>query len=306
MPLLSLLAQTSTSNGEGQGDLLSDVGSEIRVVIDRWSAGQIGLSDLAIAVAILAIAAVISFFVRRQARKLTARLDSSAATAGLVVGRLISLGVYLFATGLVLEVLGFTLGPVVMVALVIWAAVVFARPLMHDLNSGLELQLRGSLRIGDLVETHGVLGTVEGVNTRSVVLVTGDGKTIELPSREVADGALVNLSTLGRRRSAMALSLPGGADVVEMTDRLRVTVEGVGHVLDEPPPEVVITGFDGTSTSVTILYWHGPELWAERLASDRVGRAVLESLAADGLALSDPSIVVKEAGVPPMGWPPAQ
>ncbi len=305
MPLLSLLAQTTNSNGEGQGDLLGELGSEIRVVLDRWSAGQIGLADLAIGAGVLAVAALASFLVRREARKMTARMDAPAATAGLVVGRLVALGIYLFATGLVLEVLGFTLGPVLMIALVIWAALVFARPLMHDLNSGLALQLRGSFRIGDLVETNGITGTVEGVNTRSVILITGDGKTVEIPSREVADNALVNYSTLGHRRSAMTLSLPEGAAVVDITDRLRTVVEGLGHVLDEPPPEVVITGFDGTRTSVTILYWHDPELWAERVASDRVGQTVLELLTAEDFALSDPGIVVKEHDPPVLGRPPS-
>jgi len=303
---MSLLAQTNSSNGEGQGDLLGELGSEIRVVVDRWSAGQIGWPDLAIAAVILAVAGMGSFLVRRQARRLTAHLEAPAATAGLVIGRLISLGIYLFATGLVLEVLGFTLGPVVIVALIIWAALVFARPLMHDLNSGLELQLRGSLQIGDVLETNGVLGTVEGVNTRSVILTTGDGKTVEIPSRDVAEHALVNLSTLGRRRSAMTLSLPEGADVLEVTERLHTAVEGVGHVLDEPRPEVVVTGFDGTSTTVTILYWHGPELWAERVARDRVGRAVLNTFATEGFTLSDPTVVVKGTGMARLGRPSAQ
>lgn len=300
MPLKSFQTTDSTPDPttdstptEGQPDLLSEIGSEISVVVDRWSAGQIGLSELAVAAAILAAAGGGSFLVRRQARRLTAHLDEPAATAGLVIARLISLGIYLFAAGLILEVLGFTFGPVVIVALVVWTAVVFARPMLHDLNSGLALQLRGSLHIGDLVETNGFVGTVQGVSIHSVTLVTGDGKTVEIPSREVTDQALVNFSTLGRRRSEMRLSLPEGADAVEVADRLRTAVEGVGHVLDEPPPEALLTAFDGTGTSVTILYWHGPESWAERLATDRVARAVLELLTAEDIALSDPTIVVK-------------
>jgi hypothetical protein len=103
----------------------------------------------------------------------------------------------------------------------------------------------------------------------------------------------------------MTLSLPEGAAVVDIADRLRTVVEGLGHVLDEPPPEVVVTGFDGTRTSVNILYWHAPELWAERTASDRVGQAVLELLAEEDFALSDPGIVVKEHGSPLPGRPPS-
>jgi small-conductance mechanosensitive channel len=119
----------------------------------------------------------------------------------------------------------------------------------------------------------------------------------------VAEKALVNLSVLGHRRSAMTLSLPEGAAVIGITERLHAAVEEVGHVLDEPPPEVVITGFDGANTSITILYWHGPELWAERVASDRVGQTVLGLLAAEDFALSDPGIVVKGHDPPVLDRP---
>lgn len=294
--LIWFFAQTIPPVPEGQEDLLSEVGSDIRVVLDRWSAGQIGIYELLIAAGIVAVAALASWLVRRQARRLTSHLEAPAATAGLVIGRLASLGIYLLALALILEVLGFSLGPVVILVLVVWAAVVIAKPLMLDLNSGLILQLRGSLVVGDVIETNGIVGTIEGVNNRTVVVATGDGKTVEIPSREVLDNALVNYSTLGHRRSDLTLRLPEGVDVGDMADRLSDVVGRVGHVLEEPPPEVVVSGFDGTRTRVRVLFWHGPELWAERLACDRVARAVLDLRRDLDFSLADPAIVLKEPG----------
>ncbi len=296
MQLISLFAQST----EEQQGLLSELGSEFEVVIDRWAAGQIGITELLIGAAIVAVAAFGGWIVRRQAHRLTTDMEAPAATAGLVIGRLVSLAIYLLALGLILEVLGFSLGPVVIIVLIIWAAVIIAQPLMLDLNSGLILQLRGSLVAGDVIETNGIVGTSQEVNTRSVVLVTGDGKTAEIPSRVVLDQALVNFSTLGHRRSEMSLRLPESVDVDDITDRLLDIVKRVGHVFDEPPPEVVVSGFDGTQTSVTILFWHGPEIWAERLARDRVGRAVVDLLRKRELSLADPAIVLKDPGVPPI------
>ncbi len=283
LQLISFLAQTTDSSTEEQQDLFSELGSEFEVVIDRWSAGQIGVSELLIGAAIVAVAAVAGWIVRSQARRLTAEMEAPAATAGLVIGRLVTLAIYLLALSLILEVLGFSLGPVVILVFIIWAAVVIARPLMLDLNSGLILQLRGSLIAGDVIETNGVIGTIEGVNTRSVVLVTSDGKTVEIPSREVLDKVLVNFSTLGHRRSEMALDLPEGANVAEFTELLHQVIERIDHVLDEPPPDVVVSGFDGTQTSVTVLFWHGPELWAERVTRDRVGASDPGSSPCSGL-----------------------
>ncbi|MFW2382899.1 MAG: mechanosensitive ion channel family protein [Acidimicrobiales bacterium] len=292
---ISLFAQTTEPTSQGSDDLLSELGSEIQVVLDRWSAGQIGVSELLIGAGVIAVAALCSWLVRRQARRVTAHLEAPAATAGLVIGRLVSLAIYLLALGLILEVFGFSVGPVVILVLIFWAAMIIAKPLMLDLNSGLILQLRGSLVAGDVIETNGVVGTIQGVNTRSVVLVTSDGKTVEIPSREVIERVLVNFTTLGHRRSELTLRLPESADVDGMIDRLRSVVEGVGHVLDVPPPEVVVSGFDGTSTSVTLMFWHGPELWEERLARDRVGRAVLDVVRDPHYSLADPAIVVRSS-----------
>jgi len=274
------------------GGLISDVGSEIKVAVDRWSAGQIGLSDIVVAGTIVAIAALVAFIIRRLARRWTDHLEGGAATAGLVVGQLLSAAIYLVAVGLVLEVLGFGLGPVVMIALVLAVGVMFLRPLISNMSSGLVLQLRSPFAPGDLVQTQGVTGVVEQVSTRTVILVTNDGQTVHIPSQEVLDNPFVNLSAIGRRRSAITFQVPWGTDLSHLVDVVHDTVAQVVEVLEDPAPDVVVSGFDGAHPCMKVLFWHAPEFAAERRARDRVCHALVAALEGSELALADPAVHV--------------
>jgi len=285
---------------DSDGTLVSDVGSQIKVAVDRWSAGQIGLSDLAVAAGIVAVAATAAWLVRRLSVRWTRRLEGPTATAGLVIGQLASAAIYLFAVALVLEVLGFGLGPVVIIVLILAVAVMFLRPLIQNMSSGLLLQLRGPFAPGDLVETSGVTGVVEAVNTRTVVLITGDGRTVHIPSRDVLDHSLVNHSALGRRRSTISFRVDGGADPAPAAASLCDALANVEEILTDPPPEVVVTGFDGSHTCMDMLIWHEPELPSGRAARDAASRALITAFDGLELNLADPTVHVTRTATTPL------
>jgi small-conductance mechanosensitive channel len=289
---LSVLFMRQSTEPSSDGDLVSEVGSEIKVTLDRWSAGQIGLSDFVVAGTIIALAALLAFVVRRLTRRWADKLEGSAATAGLVIGQLLSAAIYLVAVGLVLEVLGFGLGPVVMIVLVLAVGVMFLRPLISNMSSGLLLQLRSPFAPGDLVETQGITGVVEQVNTRTVILVTNDGRTAHIPSEDVLGHPLVNFSAIGRRRSTVTFQVPWGTDLSNVVAVAHDTVAQVVEVSEDPPPEVVISDFDGAHPCVKVLFWHGPEFATERRARDRVCHALVAALEGSDLALADPAIHV--------------
>ncbi|MGI9603296.1 MAG: mechanosensitive ion channel family protein [Acidimicrobiales bacterium] len=298
----SQLTQTDSSESQGssesQEDLVSQVGGEIEVGLDRWSAGQLDVTDLIVALAVVVAAAALSWLLRRLFARLAPHAEGPTATAVLVGGQLASVAVYLFAAGIVLEVLGFGLGPILVLVLVIVVAALFLQPLIQNLSAGLLLQLRGPFKPGDVIDSNDTVGVVEEVNARTVVIITKDGRSVHIPNRDVLDHTLVNYSVLGRRRSEMALRLAGEAGQVDAIDRLQHAVAGVGAVLTEPPPEVLLTGFDGTQVEVEVQFWHAPQLSAEGVARDSVARAVLDAVDATDLVLEDPRAVV--TNVPPV------
>lgn len=273
-------------------DLLSEVGSELQVTLDRWSAGHIGLSDLVVAGAIAAAAALLAWVARRMIRRVTRNWEGPAEAAGVIIGQLLSVAVYLFATGLVLEILGFGLGPVIILLLIVVLIVLFLRPVVRNLSSGLLLQLGGTFAHGDLIETNGLLGVVEQFGTRTVVLVTNDGQTVHIPNHEVLGKPLVNYSSVGRRRSELTLRLPQGADVTALVERLADDLASLSDVLDDPAPEVVRAGFDGDQPLLRVLFWHGPELRDERGARDGVAGVVARLVDRREFSLTSTSIVI--------------
>ncbi|MGI9614235.1 MAG: mechanosensitive ion channel family protein [Acidimicrobiales bacterium] len=286
----------SLSRSQSNEDLVSGVGTELEVGVDRWSTGQIGLADVVVAGAVLAVAVVGAWIVRRIFDRMASRLDGPAATASLIGGQVVSVAIYLFAAAIVLEIMGFSLGPVVVLVTVVVVGLLLLQPVIWNLSAGLLLQLRSPFRPGDVVETNEVLGTVEEVNTRTVVLATSDGRTVHLPNRKVLDEMVVNYSDLGRRRSELTLRLAAGVDVDDVTDRLQEALVDVGYVLQNPPPTIVVTGFDGCQLCLQMLFWHRPELSAERVARDRVARATAAVVGAPNFLLADPAIIVRSPG----------
>ena len=149
-----LAAQTVNTqpdtNGSG-GGLVSDVGQEIKVTLDQWSAGQLGFGDLLIALAIVIAGAVLAWLASRIAKRMARKHEGAARAAIATVGILVASFVVMFAVALALEVLGFGLGPILILFLLLVVAVLLVRPLITNLSSGVLLQVRGAIEAGNLV-----------------------------------------------------------------------------------------------------------------------------------------------------------
>ena len=275
------------------GVLISDVESEIKVLIDRWSVGIIGWTDIILAVAVMAGSAAVAWLVRRLLKRSTASWEGPAAAAVVVIGQVVSVGIYLVGAAVAMEIFGFNMGPVLVLVFLATVVLLFLRPVVENLSSGLLLQLRGACQPGDVVKIDDVLGEVQEVSTRTVVLMTTDGRTLYIPNSMVLDGLLTNYSQFGRRRSSLALRLPERADVGGLTTRVSEAITHVGQVLDEPPPGVVVTGFDGAQVCVEVHFWHAPDVSAEAAACDAVGRALVDLFATTDSALANVAILVR-------------
>ena len=251
-----MLTQTSDTDGTGT-DLIQELGTDIQVAVDRWSVGQV---------------------------------DAVAASR---LGQILTLGLYLLATVIALEILGFSLGPVLIIIVLLVVVLLFLQPVVKNLNSGFVLQLRGSFKPGDLVRIDELIGVVEEISTRAVVLATNDGRRVHIPNNQFVDETLINYTTLGRRRSELSILLPERSDIDDVAVRVTGAVHELPDVLTEPAPEVVVDGFDGAQPRLRVLFWHGPELSAERSARHRVGRAITDLSRRDTVSLADPSIVVR-------------
>ncbi len=285
---------TSTGDTSSE-DLVAGVGSEIKVTLDRWSAGQLGVTDLIAAGAIVAAGFILAWLVNRLIRRGARHLTGAALTAVGTIGQIAGGSIVLLATALALEVMGFGLGPILVLILVAVVAVLLIRPMITNLSSGLLLQLRGSLDVGDLVmTTGGILGVVVEITTRTVAIDTSDGRRVHVPNSDVLNDVIVNYSTRGCRRSSFELMVDCDEDLDLVRSTMRLALTQVAEIHTDPQPEVQVARLVGHIVVFRAFVWHEPELGAQRAAIDASVRSVLADLHAAGISPGVPTLVELE------------
>lgn len=284
------LVGQSSDSGDNE-DIISGVGNEIQVGLDRWSVGQLGVTDMLIAAGVVAVGAFLAWLTRWIARR-AARRTSGATHAAIAVGGII-LGsmILLLSISMAMEVLGFGLGPILVLILMLVVGLLLLRPMITNMSSGLLLQVRGALEAGDLVSTNGVFGVVDEINARSVVINTSNGRRVHLPNTEVLDGAIENYSSLGRRRTTVELMVDRNAPVDLLITTLTNSIERAAHTLDEPAPRVLTDRLVGSSIVLRCDVWHDPSMEACRLATHETIGCVLAALDELGVQLGGSALV---------------
>jgi len=272
-------------------DLVSGVGNEIKVGLDRWSVGQLGVTDLLIAGGVLVAGAFLAWVARSVARRVARRSSGSVHAAIAIGGLLAGSMILLLATSIALEVLGFGLGPILVLILVLIVGLLLLRPLMTNLSSGLLLQVRGALQAGDLVKTNGMVGIVHEINSRSVVIATSNGRRVHVPNTEVLDGTIENYTSLGRRRSTIEFMVDRSADIDGVITAVTRSLEPAEHVLGDPAPRVLIDRVIASSIVLRCDVWHDPSMTNSRLATHETITCLRAALDDIGVQLGGSALV---------------
>lgn len=293
----------SGSSGSGSGgDLVSDVGSDIQVTFDRWSAGQLGVSDLLAAGIVVAVGFVLAWVARRLVRRAARNLTGSALTAMGALGQLVGGSIVLLAAALALEMLGFSLSPILILILIVVVALLLVRPMITNLTSGLLLQVRGALDVGDLVmTTGGVFGVVNEITTRTVCIDTSDGRRVHIPNSNVLNDVIVNYSARGNWRSSFELTVSCDASLDVVLSTVKLALSQVAEIRNDPPSEVQVVRATGRLVTVQALIWHPPEPAARRVAIDAGIRAAIADLRLAGIELDGPTLLELQSDGPQQG-----
>jgi moderate conductance mechanosensitive channel len=149
---------------------------------------------------ILLLAAVASRFAVRLARRsvyslatrsplrdaVGPRAEARATTLAGVTASVVRVTVWTLATLLMLDEVGFNLGPLLAGASVVGVALAFgAQSLVRDVLSGFFILVEDQYGVGDGITVLDVSGTVEEVNLRVTRLRAGDGTVWFVPNGEI-------------------------------------------------------------------------------------------------------------------------
>ncbi|MFT3694060.1 MAG: mechanosensitive ion channel [Kofleriaceae bacterium] len=159
---------------------------------------------------------------------------------------------------------------------------------LSNLAAGVMLILLRPLRIGDHVTFGKYTGRVEAIKVFHTTLITPDHRQITLPNSQVLAQPIENLTTLGRRRIDIVVSV--GDVPVDTLERELVSVAMSDERIDaEPKPIAELVEINDAGAKLMLRAWTAAELqptvtvaMLERLRTQMKGSIPKFSARADG------------------------
>lgn len=145
-------------------------------------------------------------------------------------------------------------------------------------------------KVGDLIETQGVLGNVKEIQIFTTVLVTPDSKTAIVPNGPIANGNIINYSREGRIRVDLTFGLNYAASLPKAREVLMGVMTAHPKVLQDPAPSVNIAQLNLEGAQLAVRPFAAPEdYWTVYFEVYEQGLAALQ---AAGVAGPQPSMRV--------------
>lgn len=215
------------------------------------------LPNLILAALVMALSLLAARYVKRYLSKIISRFSDNTA-----VNRLLAtIGTAVFVMVMLFVVLGILKLDTALKSLLAGAGVAglaiglaLQEPIVN-LFSGIMMSVRQYIKINDLVETNGYMGTIEKISLRSTVVRTFQGQEVILPNKMVYNNPLTNYTSSGQRRVDLACGISYGEDLDKVE---RVAIEAIEkhtQIDNSRPVELLFTEFGNSSINFTLRFW---------------------------------------------------
>lgn len=128
---------------------------------------------------------------------------------------------------------------------------------LSNIAGGIILLITKPFKVGDFVSIDGADGTVSDMNIFYTVLITPDGKRVDIPNGTVANGKVVNYSVEPYRRVDIGFVVPHGSDVNKVSELLvsMARSSSLVYIDDDHSPMVKVTGYEEDGLNVSFRVW---------------------------------------------------
>jgi small conductance mechanosensitive channel len=251
--------------------------------------------DWIVAGAILAVGIAGGALLRSLVGRALRRGDSERAATDMIA-RVVGWVAVTAALFWSLSLLGLRVGPLFGAVGIGGVAIAFAaQSILANFLASVILQVRRPFRRGDQIGTNDHEGVVEDVDFRVVRLRTFDGERVLVPCAEVLSKPIVNLTTLGRRRTTLEVGVSYDADLKQTRELLLDTVSGADGVLDRPPAEVWVEELGESAVNLAVRFWHAPDVASLWRVRSHVAVAVKGALDRAGIDIPFPQRTIRFA-----------
>lgn len=220
---------------------------------------SIEIDFVSIALHLLLAFAVLIFgrFLAGATRRLLLRsLQKTALTESLniLITTLSYYAVLILTVLLALAILGVPLSILAGAAgLVIIVLAIALQTSLGNLAAAIIFLLFKPFEVGDLIETAGVLGSVQEIQMFNTVIVSPDRKTHILPNGKIQGAGLANYSKTGSMRVDLTFGISYDSDVDKARQIIAAILSEHESVLADPPPQVFLQKL--ADSSMDIAAW---------------------------------------------------
>jgi small conductance mechanosensitive channel len=233
------------------------------------------------AIVILVVGAIVGRWLGRLTdRRLQAR--AMEPPLRVLIARVVTLLVMLFAIIAALDKFGFQIAPLVAGIGVAGLGVGIAlQGVLGNVVAGLSIIFTKPFRVGEYIEIAGVKGDVDTIALFSTTLVHADRSRVIIPNRKIVGEILHNFGKM--RQLHLTLTVPLGSDVGTALAAATDVVTRNERVLKDPAPVVGIGQLTDTGMRIGVHPWvRVPDVGP---AEGELYRSLVEHFRARGLRL---------------------
>jgi small conductance mechanosensitive channel len=148
---------------------------------------------------------------------------------------------------------------------------------LANFAGGVLILLFKPFKVGDLIESDGVLGVVQSITVLNTILATPADNTAILPNGQVANNKVLNYTKVNNRRVDLTVGVGYGEDIEKAKKVLLEAMKNVPNVLESPAPFVGILSFGDSSVDLTVRpYAKSTEYWNVYFAANEAIKKALD------------------------------
>ena len=122
--------------------------------------------------------------------------------------------------------------------------------------AGILMAFKRPFRIGDVIESGDIKGTIIGLSLRDTQVKTFDGKDVYIPNGMILKNPIINYTIDGFLRQEFDVGLDYGSDISQAIKVILGTLAKVPGILQkEKAPSVLISELGSSSLNLKAYYW---------------------------------------------------
>jgi len=161
---------------------------------------------------------------------------------------------------------------------------------LGNVAAGIMLLFFRPFKVGQVVHTAGVTGTVDEIGLFTTSVDTFDKRRIIVPNGKIFNDTIENISHHPVRRVDVSVGTSYGADIDSARRVMLETAKGTTNVLADPEPVVYLSGLGSSSIDWAVRVWVNAEnFWSVK---DELTRNTKYALDEAGISIPFPQMDV--------------